>query len=372
MKKRFLIVALVMAFVVVFTAAVMAEQTVRIGAVHIVENAVAVSGGGDCATFTAAPGNIPDNNTAGICADIPVSSLYGNTTFVSVTVAATHSWVGDVTYRLADPAASQLYIMARPGVMGPGGTGFGSSADLAAAFPLDFYDAAPTDAEEVGVGLSGAQVVCSANGICDFNPGPDGQAGLADFSGFTGAVNGTWEFCAIDGAAGDTGSVATVTLNICGEPAPLPSIAVTKTVGLDASVCATTSTIDAPYNSEVTYCYTMVNTGNVTVTTHTVVDDKLGVLQNNLALPVGPGDSATFTATTTITNGVTNVVTWTAFIDGQTSTSGSASATVTGQPTDVALTTFGGNTSTLLMPMMAVAVLVGLGVLFAIRRRQEA
>jgi subtilisin-like proprotein convertase family protein len=370
MKKRFLIVALVMAFVVVFTAAVMAEQTVRVGGVQAIADAVVVSGGGDCATFTAAPGSIPDNNPAGICADIPVSGLYGNTTFVSVTVGATHSWVGDITYRLADPAASQLYIMARPGVAGPAGTGFGSTSDLSSAYPLDFYDAAATDAEQVGAG--NPAVVCQTNGICDFNPGPDGQTGLADFSGFTGAVNGTWQFCAFDGAGGDTGSVAAVNLNVCGEPAPLPSIAVTKTVGLDANVCATTTTISAPYNSDVTYCYTMVNTGNVTVTTHTVVDDKLGTLLNNFPFVVGPGNGAYFTVTTTITDSVTNVVTWTAFVDAQTSTAGSASATVTGEPTDVALTTFGGNTSTMLVPMMAVAVLVGLGVLFAIRRRQEA
>lgn len=370
MKKRFLIVALVMAFVVVFTAAVMAEQTVRLGGVQAIADAAVVGAGADCATFTVAPGTIPDNTPAGVCTNIPVSGLYGNTTYVSVTVGATHSWVGDVTYRLADPAASQLYIMARPGVAGPAGTGFGSTSDLSAAYPLNFYDAAATDAEQVGTG--NPAVVCQTNGICDFNPGPDGQAGLADFSGFTGAVNGDWQFCAIDAAAGDTGSVASVNLNICGETPVVLSVVVTKTVGLDASTCATTNNISAPYNSDVTYCYTMVNTGNVTITTHTVVDDKLGTLLNNFPAAVGPGDGAYFTATTTITDSVTNVVTWTAFIDAQTSTSGSASATVTGEPTDVALTTFGGNTSTMLMPMMAVAVLVGLGVLFAIRRRQEA
>jgi len=370
MKKRFLVVALVMAFVVVFTAAVVAEQTIRIGELHAITDAVAVSGGGQCATFTVAPGPIPDNNPTGVCADIPVSGLYGNTTFVSVTVAATHTWVGDITYQLADPGASQLYFMARPGVAGPAGPCCGSNSDLSSAFPLDFYDAAPTDAEQVGAG--NPAVVCQTNGICDFNPAPDGQTGLADFSGFTAAVNGNWEFCATDSAAQDTGSVASVNLNVCGEPAPMPSIAVTKTVGLDASVCATTTTISAPYNSEVTYCYTMVNTGNVTVTTHTVVDDKLGTLLNNFPAVVGPGDGALFTVTTTITDSVTNVVTWTAFIDAQISTSGSASATVTGQPTDVALTSFEGNNGTLVVPIAAATVLIGLCAMFVLRRRQSA
>ena len=373
MKKRFLVVALVMAFVVVFTAAVMANP-VRIGAVRVGANTVSVpSGGGQCATFSAAPGNIPDNSPAGVCANLVVSGLSGNTTFVSVTVGASHSWVGDVSYQLANPAASNLYLMARPGVAGPAGTGFGSSADLASAFPLDFYDAAATDGEQVGAGLSGTQVVCQANGICDFNPGPDGQAGLTDFSGFNGSpVNGTWQFCASDGAAGDTGSVANVSLNVCGEQPEILTIAVTKTVGLDANTCATTNTITAPYNSFVTYCYTMWNTGNVTLTTHTVVDDQLGTLLNNAPVVVGPGDGAYFTVTTQIADGVTNIVTWTVQTAQQTSTSGNATATVTGQPTDVALTSFGGNNGTLVVPIAAAAVLIGLGAMFVLRRRQSA
>lgn len=371
MKKRFLVVALVMAFVVVFTAAVMANP-VRIGAVRVGANTVTVpSGGGQCATFSAAPGSIPDNNPAGVCANLAVSGLSGNTTFISVTVGASHSWVGDVSYRLANPAANNLYIMSRPGVAGPAGTGFGSTSDLSTAFPLDFYDAAATDAEQVGAG--NPAVVCQSNGICDFNPGPDGQAGLTDFSGFNGSpVNGTWQFCATDGAGGDTGSVANVSLNVCGEQPQILTIAVTKTVGLDANTCATTSNITAPYNSFVTYCYTMANTGNVTITTHTVVDDQLGTLLNNFPLAIGPGGSAVFTATTQIGAGVTNIVTWTASTAQQTSTAGTATATVTGQPTDVALTSFGGNNGTLVVPIAAATVLIGLSAMFVLRRRQSA
>ncbi len=371
MKKRFLVVALVMAFVVVFTAAVMANPTIRVGNVQTIADAVTVPTGGQCATFSAAPGSIPDNNPTGVCANVAVSGLSGNTTFVSVTVGTTHSWVGDLSYRLTNPAASNLYLMARPGVAGPAGTGFGSSSDLSSAYPLDYFDAAATDAEQTGTG--NPAVVCQSNGVCDYNPGPDGQAGLTDLSGFNGSpVNGTWQFCATDSAGGDTGSVANVSLNVCGEQPEILTIAVTKTVGLDASVCATTTTISAPYNSEVTYCYTMVNTGNVTVTTHTVVDDKLGTLLNNFPAAVGPGDGAYFTVTTTITDSVTNVVTWTVQTAQQTSTSGNATATVTGQPTDVALTSFGGNNGTLVVPLAAASVLIGLCAMFVLRRRQSA
>jgi hypothetical protein len=369
MKKRFFVVALVMAFVVVFTAAVMADQTVRIGALNGIVGAATVSGGGQCATFTASPGAIPDNNPAGVCANVAVSGLAGNTTYVSMTVSASHTWTGDLIYTLADPSASILSVMTRPGLAGATGC-CGTSADLNPAYPLNFYDAATTDAENVGLGLSGTQVICQANGICDFNPNPDGQPGLADFSGFTGAVNGNWQFCASDGAGGDTGSVSAVDLYVCGQG--LPSIVVTKTVGLDANTCATTSNIAAPYNSFVTYCYTMVNTGNVTVTNHTVDDDKLGNLLNNFVFPVGPGNGVYFTVTTQITDSVTNVVTWTVTVNGQSATSANGTATVTGTPTDVALTTFAGNGGSLLVPIASLLVLAGLGALYFVRRRQEA
>ena len=275
-----------------------------------------------------------------------------------------------VVSRVTNPAASNLYLMARPGVAGPAGTGFGSSSDLSSAYPLDYFDAAAIDAEQTGTG--NPAVVCQSNGVCDYNPGPDGQAGLTDLSGFNGSpVNGTWQFCATDGASGDTGSVANVSLNVCGEQPEILTITVSKTVGLDANTCATTSTISAPYNSIVTYCYTMFNTGNVTITTHTVVDDQLGVLLSNAPYVVGPGDGAYFTATTQIGAGVTNIVTWTASTAQQTSTSGNATATVTGQPTDVALTSFGGNNGVMIVPIAAATVLIGLSVLFVLRRRQS-
>lgn len=372
MKKRFLIVALVMAFVVVFAAAVMAEQTIRIGDVHFIDG-VALNGGGQCATFTASPGSIPDNNPAGICSTLAVSGL-GNTTLVTMTVATTHTWVGDLTYWLTSPGGSTLYFMSRPGIAGPAGPCCGEDANLASAFPLDFYDAAAVDAEQVGFGLTTSQVACQNDGVCDFNPGPDGQTGLTDFAGFNGQDStGNWQFCASDQAGLDTGSVASVNLNICAAAPPAPAIAVTKTVGLDATACATTSNIQAPYNSFVTYCYTVANTGNVTLTHHTVVDDKLGTLWSNNPLDLGPGDSAFFTVTTQITDSVTNVVAWTATVTGTAiSATGGGTATVTGQPTDVTLTTFGSNETSWLIPTISVMVLVGLGALYFARRRQEA
>ena len=38
-----------------------------------------------------------------------------------------------------------------------------------------------------------------------------------------------------------------------------------------------------PYGTPVYYCYQIENTGNVTMTVHSLVDDQLGTLANNLA-----------------------------------------------------------------------------------------
>ena len=73
----------------------------------------------------------------------------------------------------------------------------------------------------MGNTIRDAQVVCRDDGRCSYSPSPDGFSGsLANFAGFAGlASNGTWQFCASDNAAADTGTVASVTLNLtCGAP----------------------------------------------------------------------------------------------------------------------------------------------------------
>lgn len=57
----------------------------------------------------------------------------------------------------------------------------------------------------------------------------------------------------------------------------------------------------------VVYCYTLVNTGEVTLTYHTLMNDKLGLLLDNTAQEVAPGASFSTTVTQTLTVSVTNV-----------------------------------------------------------------
>src|SRR5262245_15731305 len=91
------------------------------------------------------------------------------------------------------------------------------------------------------------------------------------------------------------------------------SIIITKTVGLGPD-CADTNDITVPKGSFVTYCYQVQNTGNTTLTTHTLVDDILGTLVGpDAVFNLQPGQ----VFTTTQTNGpidqkVKNTATWTA------------------------------------------------------------
>ena len=106
-----------------------------------------------------------------------------------------------------------------------------------------------------------------------------------------------------------------------------PALVFTKTVGTDPLACGTETMIDVLAGTEVVYCYTVVNTGGITLDTHTVVDDQLGLLLNNFALPIAPGAGAYFTVSTPINIDTTNVATWTAMA-GNEVVSGTDSAMV--------------------------------------------
>jgi subtilisin-like proprotein convertase family protein len=174
---------------------------------------------GACGSVTINPNAaIPDNTPAGICFPIVVTDV-GTITNITVSTAVTHTWIGDLVFRLVAPGGSPfLAMLNRPGGTG---TGVGDSSNMSALYPLLFTDASSDPAESMGNTISTSQVVCQDDGRCSYSPSPDGFSGsLANFAGFAGlASNGTWQFCASDNAAADTGTVASVTLNLtCGAP----------------------------------------------------------------------------------------------------------------------------------------------------------
>ncbi len=115
---------------------------------------------------------------------------------------------------------------------------------------------------------------------------------------------------------------------------PQFSVVLTKTVGLSPLTCATTSSIIVPPGGvDVTYCFTVQNTGNITLSTHSLVDTQLGGILNNFAYELLPGASTFVTATANITETTVNTATWTAtHADPPGLASAVASATVTVEP----------------------------------------
>ncbi len=91
-----------------------------------------------------------------------------------------------------------------------------------------------------------------------------------------------------------------------------PAIVMTKTVSAAAGICAATQVITVTSGSPVTYCYTMENSGPVTVTSHTLTDDVLGSLLVDQPAVVGPGQTLVFSTTVVVNNDVSNTGTWTA------------------------------------------------------------
>jgi len=91
-----------------------------------------------------------------------------------------------------------------------------------------------------------------------------------------------------------------------------PAIVMTKTVSANPEVCGTADFITVVPGANVRYCYEVTNTGAVTVTNHTLVDDQLGTLLDDELIDIPPGESYTFSTTDQITDEVTNFAVWTA------------------------------------------------------------
>jgi len=100
-----------------------------------------------------------------------------------------------------------------------------------------------------------------------------------------------------------------------------PAIEIVKTVGTTPGVCAATSTITVPAGATVYYCYTVTNTGNVTLNLHDLTDDQLGAIFSGLNYALDPGASVNTMAAglsipVVINQPTTNTATWTAYNAG--------------------------------------------------------
>jgi subtilisin-like proprotein convertase family protein len=107
------------------------------------------------------------------------------------------------------------------------------------------------------------------------------------------------------------------------------SITLDKTVGTNPLACATADTITVGPGTDVTYCYTVTNTGEVTFDLHDLVDSELGTLLNDFPYALAPAASAFITATVPIDVTTINAATWAATSSGGISATATDVATVT-------------------------------------------
>lgn len=114
------------------------------------------------------------------------------------------------------------------------------------------------------------------------------------------------------------------------------TIRLTKTVGLNSDLCAPSNRLTVTVGTAVTYCYTVMNTGQITLTTHSLWDDHLGIILNSTPYTLTPGSSLPVTTTVTLTTPgmLTNTATFTAS-DGVNTAVASATATVMVEPSPV-------------------------------------
>ena len=124
---------------------------------------------------------------------------------------------------------------------------------------------------------------------------------LGEYSKDTGTTNGRWG-----------NYIGSFTYPSCSGSGVTPDITLTKTVGTDPAVCAITNAITVTQGTDVTYCYSVENTGNVTFTQHTLTDSELGNILVDFPYSLVPGASAFITETTTILTSTVNTATWTA------------------------------------------------------------
>lgn len=89
-----------------------------------------------------------------------------------------------------------------------------------------------------------------------------------------------------------------------------PAITLDVTLSNDGS-CGAADSLTVKPGADVTYCYSVTNTGNISLTDHVISDTVYGEIAT-IAYDLAPGASVSITETFTVTSTATSTVTWTA------------------------------------------------------------
>jgi hypothetical protein len=127
---------------------------------------------------------------------------------------------------------------------------------------------------------------------------------------------------------------ASTTVNVTPLPEPEVGLSLSATVGTEAGVCAEQSEITVGESTEVFYCYTITNTGEVTIPLHNLADEVSGVILRDFAFELEPGASvntveAELTISAVLEETTVNRAVWDGFIGNRRVASAEASTTVT-------------------------------------------
>ncbi|HGG57931.1 MAG TPA: hypothetical protein ENK31_09070, partial [Nannocystis exedens] len=141
--------------------------------------------------------DVPDNGydgTLGSMACTPIEILDPGDEFkifndLTLEIAMSHTWVGDLTIKVAAPDDSIVTVLSRPDFAeaADDGTGCcGDSANLVTASPLLYNDSFANDAEKMGKDPNQSFFnICADDDVCEFFGNPDKGPGVnfADFAG---------------------------------------------------------------------------------------------------------------------------------------------------------------------------------------------
>ncbi|MBK8833583.1 MAG: choice-of-anchor L domain-containing protein [Anaerolineae bacterium] len=102
----------------------------------------------------------------------------------------------------------------------------------------------------------------------------------------------------------------------CEPGASLPyAVALVKTVGAQAGLCAPTQAITVTRNTLVNYCYSVVNSGDLTLSTHSLYDPLFGNLLTDQPLSLVPGGTFSLTRSVIVTQAQNSLAVWMAYTD---------------------------------------------------------
>ncbi len=141
----------------------------------------------------------------------------------------------------------------------------------------------------------------------------------------------------------------------CAPGANLPvGVALTKTVSVWPDVgnpiCGLTDALTITQPTEIAYCYRATNTGEYTLTTHTLADSAFGTLFSQMPLELLPGETYEFMTSRVETRTTVSVGTWTGWYSGTFAAASTDVTTVTAPGLEITPTPAPGNAMLMVMP----------------------